>query len=285
MASADFRVRFVGRFVFACKDDSSHPTALCAIAMNMGFNADLHSDPHRTLITVQRSNVFTKVSSFASLAVFSPTPDFDENAELFSWDASDCDVSFHGTAAGNYAFDRWDELVADITDLAKDRIDGSLVTGVLPERSPVAARFVIPPGLVRAGQFEPKKEVRFQPLQEAGPQQGVPARPLADVVEVDLTLADPVSPLTIGIVAHRTGAERSIVVPPPPVSGTGPVVVTVTNLCAARVTSNLDDREFASYYDLMLRPQPPRTRPVPFTDVAPTQGSRADCTGTARGVY
>ena len=94
MTTPDFRVRFVGRFVFACEGQVKHPSRVDALAMNMGYNADLHSDSHHTLLTVQRRHVSPRVSSFANHSAYAPSVAPDVDAELFVWDVSESDIDF-----------------------------------------------------------------------------------------------------------------------------------------------------------------------------------------------
>jgi hypothetical protein len=285
MTTPDFRVRFVGRFVFACEGQVNHPSRIDALAVNMGYNADLHSDSHHTLLTVQRRHVSPRVSSFANHSAYAPTVAPDVDAEVFIWDVSESDVEFHGHAGGNFSFEGWD----DVPDLGKlaggGRVDKDLVLKPLGTRSPVSSRFRLASGLVRAVQFEEGKRVRFDPLEEEAPQ-GAPDAKLPDAVEIDLKASARTTPLTITVTSHRDGRRRSIVVPAPAVdvqSGGEPVVISITNLCAARAPVTGDDREFAAYYDVMTEPHHPRHRLVPFTTAA--LGGRNDCTGVAKAEF
>ena len=281
-ATPDFRLRFVGRFVFA-KTGGSQPSELVAVAMNMGFNSHVKSDPHHIYITVPREFVQTDASSFATLSTFVPSPDGHAGAELFIWDAEDAEVTISGVRAEPLTLEAWD-TVPDLGKLTNGGLlDAKLLRGAVRAGGPVAARFHFTAGRALAVQFDAGKRVSFEPMDERAPQ-GPHKDPLPDAVEIDLFRQDNTTPLSLTLVG-RDGAERSIVVARRTADSDPPVVIGITNLCVHRGSTRLDDREFAAYYDLMEAPPASRERLVPYAAATPMEGARADCTGVAGGDF
>jgi hypothetical protein len=280
-ARSDFRLRFVGRFVFAWTGDAEKPTEIIAVAPNMGFNPDLHSDEHHAFVTVPREFVKARVSSFATMSTFAPDAEPNAGSELFLWDASGNDVLFEGFQRNPITLSDWDSL-PDLGVLNGGKVNRALLERPIAGDGPVAARFRLTGGHVRVVQFEEDKRVCFEPLEEMTPQ-GPHDRYLPDAVEVDLMRGDNTTPLSMTLVSSRDGAKRSIVVARPTADGDPPVVISITNLCTHRGHHGLDDREFAAYYDLMQEPKASRERLIPHAATAPVEGARSDCAGLAKG--
>jgi hypothetical protein len=277
MPRPDFRLRFVGRFVFAT---TGKPTSeIVVIALNMAFNPDLQSDPHRTFVTVPRASVKTRVSSFATLSTFAPTERGTALDELFVWDAGGNEVSLAGVGRTPITLSAWGS-VPDLGQMTGDHINPEMIRGPIVAGGAVTARFHILTGAVRAFQFDPLKRVSFEPLEELAAQTAQ-TKPLPDAIEVDLHSEDTLTPICFSLRSQRESTLRSIVVPRPNSDADPPVTISITNLCSQRGGSSTDDREFAAYYDLMTNPPPARKRLVPHTTATPSEGAKADCTGLA----
>jgi hypothetical protein len=85
-----FRLRFVGRFVFACEAEENGEQrgpvqSVTVLAARMNFNADLDCRPHRLLLAAPRSHVQTLGTRPANLTTFGITENHDAREQISVW--------------------------------------------------------------------------------------------------------------------------------------------------------------------------------------------------------
>lgn len=268
----EFVLRFYGRFVFVERTAANGP-ALHALAVDMAFNRDVPSAPHRVLMAAPRAVVDelgTRPPDFTML----PSPagvlekTNQERLEQAVWELAGLDAVLD--PAGD-AF-RWQgdhALLFDMRDALGS--DARLRDDVFPggRTGPVTASLQLSSGAAVAGQIVEQTSdfVRFaMPLGEPV----LRDRRLADYVDIRISTPEP----SLVFRVRQRGAPDAtgaIVVQADPDI---PTVVTFTNLCA-RVSASPHDAEFAALYEVFDAPDLVRNRLVPR--VQPTLTGKVDC--------
>ena len=117
-----YRLRFVGRFVFACRGTGSKSAGVTILAQNMTYNEDLSIGRHRLWLVASRLNVQMLGVRPADLSAFGLTPEPDASAQIFAWDLQGFDVTLAGAGPQRVALANWD-AIADVGALAGRRFN------------------------------------------------------------------------------------------------------------------------------------------------------------------
>lgn len=278
-----FRIRFIGRFVFAVRETKKESDRMVtALALNMGFNPDLGNRPHRVLLSAARNKVQARGACLGDFTTFAPADDLGPHHQLQIWDLDGHDVTpaLSSAEAGAMKLaSTWN----GVTDLRKHAPKAKFDKTLLEDAPSalVSARIKLTGGTLSSRAFDESTYFSFERLGKILPTGPFKDR-LNDVVEVAFNAE---SPLVLDIVRrsdHRLGSISA------PGSESGdkalPTTLTFTNLCT--VTDTEDDPEFAAFYDV-LEGEVPRAfdRMVPYRDRAAVEGSRIDCSHPARVAY
>ena len=275
----EFVLRFLGRFVFVEQKSDGGPV-VHAVAVNMTFNRDVASAPHRVLMSAPRAMV-DHLGTRAPDLVVVPSPDAameqanHERLEQALWDLGGLDLEIDRGSGDPF---RWQDrsLLFDLREavgqearLREDLLDRTRASG------PVNATVRIAAGVGEARQIG-DRTFEFVRLNEPLGMSRLSGRKLADYVDVRLEVPKDDPSLVIRV--HRRAAPdpaSAIVLQADPDI---PTVISFSNLCA-RVAAEPFDSEFAAFYDVFDAPELVRTRLVPR--IRETLFAKVDCWASA----
>lgn len=262
--SHPYRIRFVGRFVFACKGDVKSVSQVTALGMDMCYDEDLPTNRHRLFLTAQRPSVQPLGNRRADFSLFAVTEVAGVFDQLLVWDVDGYDLSVNAETGGiGLDFTKMQDLYT---------LSGG---GTFDDRkwldhsSPARLRLALDSGTIVADELEGQM-MAFKELQEDID----PNKPL-DKVVTDFVEARVTAPLNLVVTLTRRsdGRRSSIVLTPSDMEGGGPLI-TISNVCPA--PGSPQDVEFATYYNVLTKPPQALRRQIPYT-MNRDEGSRADC--------
>jgi hypothetical protein len=284
-----YRLRFIGRFVFACEVKRGATKRVTALAMDMTYNPDLQCCRHDVLMAAPRSHTKYLGARLPDWTTYAMTEKPDVRAQVFVWNLAGHDVSPANTQGPPISLANW-EYVPNVGVLGapptprQPRAARSLpfdkrLLSAGPTRSVVTSRFSFSSGAFTASAFDAQKKVSFEPLGQGEPQKP-PTVTVTDAVDVDV-IAD--GPLYLTVEEREHGTRSSIVLTPPEAPRLAPVVAVFSNLCT-RPGSNYD-REFAAFYDVLMNPPRPRSRLIPYGHDGSVESADGDCSGNSTLTY
>ncbi len=275
----EFVLRFSGRFVFVEQPSDAGPVVQ-ALAVDMTFNRDVASAPHRVLMSAPRAMVDDLGTRPPDLALMpSPNAAIDqtnhERLEQVVWELGGLDLEVD--RGGGEPF-RWHDrsmlfdMRAALGSAARLRDD---MLGPGPASGPASASVRMVTGLGDARQIADQTSdfVRLNaPLGEPV----LSGLKLADYVDVRLVVPEDDPSIVIRIRRRGTPDPASAIVlqADPDI----PTVISFSNLCA-RTSASSCDTEFAALYEIFDGPDLVRTRLVPR--LRETLTGKTDCYSSA----
>ncbi|HEX7086923.1 MAG TPA: hypothetical protein VF198_11200 [Vicinamibacterales bacterium] len=271
----EFVLRFSGRFVFVEQPSDVGPVVQ-ALAVDMTFNRDVASAPHRALMAAPRVMVDHLGTRSPDLTLMpSPNAAIDqtnhERLEQVVWELAGLDLEIDRGSGEPF---RWQDrsMLFDMQTVlgASARLRDD-VLGPGPAGGPVSASVRMVTGIGDARQIA-ERTADFVRLNAPLGEPALSGLKLADYVDVRVVV--PTEDPSLVIRVRRRGA-------PGPVSAIVlqadpdiPTVVSFSNLCA-RVSASAHDTEFAAFYEVFEGQDLVRTRLVPR--VRETLFGKSDC--------